>query len=74
MKFPNLRQSILATPKQRKRFFWFRNISALGIGVLVSQVHPTFGVWLSIPAALLAYFTVSPIIALIVCYIEEMLS
>jgi hypothetical protein len=74
MKFPTLRQSILSTPKQRKRFFWLRNMAALGTGALAYQLQAPFGLWLCLPITLLAYFTVAPIVAVILCFIEEMLS
>jgi hypothetical protein len=71
--FPSLRQTLLSTPKQRKRFFWCRNMSTFAIGCLVAQ-WPTWGPFLCIPAALIGYFTIAPIIAVILCFIEEMLS
>jgi hypothetical protein len=72
--FPTIRQSILSTPKQRKRFFWVRNMATLFSGGAIYQLPEPFGIWLCVPGAILTYFTVAPVIALIVCFIEEMFS
>lgn len=68
-------RSVLSTPKQRQRFFYFRNGTAILAGALVfTSVTGTFGAILGVLAIPLAYFTVSPIIAFIVCFVEQMLS
>jgi hypothetical protein len=73
--FPTLRQSILSTPKQRRRFFWVRNMATFFIGLAVFYKLPDpWGMILVLPAALLTYFTVAPVVALIVCFVEEMMS
>ena len=73
--FPSIRQSILSTPKQRKRFFWARNMTTLFVGAAVFYWLPEpWGMILVLPAVVIGYLTIAPVVALILCFIEEMMS
>ena len=68
-------RSVLSTPKQRQRFFYFRNGTALISGVLVfTSVTGTLGAILGVLAVPVAYLTIAPIVAFVICLVEQMLS
>jgi hypothetical protein len=68
-------RSVLSTQKQRQRFFYFRNFSA-GACALMAGVEIGGGMGLAVGFVVLflAYYTVAPIIAFIICLIEQMAS
>lgn len=73
-------RSVLSTQKQRQRFFWFRNVISMGCAYGAFQFFVTTGmaqelVWGAAFAALvISYFTLAPVVAFIICFIEQMLS
>lgn len=73
-------RSVLSTQKQRQRFFWFRNVISMLCAYGVFQFFANTGVaqelvWAAALAALvISYFTLAPVVAFIICFIEQMLS
>ena len=73
--FPGFVRSVLTTPKQRIRFFWIRSILAGASGFYAAQFVPgALGVALGFAAAAVSFYTVAPVIALVICFVEQMLS
>jgi len=68
-------QSVLSSQKQRQRYYYFKNITAglCGIATFVG-LGGVFGIALGVAATVLAYFTVAPIVAFLICLFEQMAS
>jgi hypothetical protein len=65
--------SLLSTRKQRQRFFYFRNLAAFAGAVgAYSYVGGMGGLALAAGALVVGYFTLAPVVAFAICYIEEM--
>jgi hypothetical protein len=76
-RYPGFVDGILSTNKQKKRFFYFRNLSAVILAVVAyveldNRVGGFFAVGLAFLALFVAYKTVSVLIALSICFIEQM--
>lgn len=73
--FPGFVTSILSTPKQRARFFWIRSVVAGASGFYAGQfVAGEIGIVLGFAVAALSFYTLAPVVALVLCFIEQMLS
>ena len=73
--FPGFVQSVLGTPKQRSRFFWVRSVVAAASGFYAGHlVTGTVGVAVGFAVAALSFYTLAPVVALVVCFVEQMLS
>ena len=44
------------------------------MGAMTFQLPGLLGALACIPALVIAYFTIAPLVALIICYVEEILS
>ena len=66
---------VLSSRKQRQRFSWFRvMISFVAAFLAGSQFSDTLAIGVGIIALPIAYMTVAPVLAFIICLIEGMLS
>ena len=73
--FPGFVRSILDTPKQRSRFFWIRSMVAGASGFYAGHlITGTTGVAIGFAVAALSFYTLAPVVALVVCFVEQMLS
>lgn len=67
--------SILSTQKRRQQFYYVRNITSLFSGIAFGQyIGGGIGFFFGVIAIVVAYMTIAPIIALLVCLIEQMYS
>lgn len=68
----------IRTPKQRARYFWAKRIAALGCAIAsASYAGPYLGQWsllVGLAALVLSYVTIAPVVAAIVCLLEEIAS
>lgn len=72
-------QGVLSTPKRRQSYFYFRNLIAGGCGIaayvkLGASLGAAIGAGIGVAAAVAAYFTIAPVIALLICLFEQMSS
>lgn len=68
-------QSVLSTKKQRQTFFYFRNLVAFICALVTFKfVGGSIGLGVAVVALVLGYITIAPIVAFIICLIEQMLS
>jgi hypothetical protein len=66
-------RSVLSTKTQRQRFFYVRNLIAFLCAVATFQFFGgAIGGGLAAVALLLSYITVAPVIAFIICLIEQL--
>jgi len=66
---------VLSTQKQRQRYYYFRNlISGISGVAAFASIGGVLGIPLGIVAAILAYFSLAPIIAFFICLFEQMAS
>lgn len=66
-------RSVLSTKKRRQTFFYFRNLIALVCaGVTYKFVGGSIGLGVAAIALVLGYMTIAPVIAFLICLIEQM--
>lgn len=71
--------SVLSTQKNRQRYFYFKNTIAAVCGIaayvkISSLFGSALGVGVAVIAAILAYLTVAPVIAFLICLFEQIAS
>jgi hypothetical protein len=67
-------KSVTSTRKERQRYFYFKNLVSVIVAVLVFvNVGGLPGAVLAIIAALISNFTISPIVAFLICLCEQIL-
>lgn len=68
-------ESILSTQKQRQRFYYFRNLTALCCAVGGFHFAAQHFAWAAAIVGLFAgYLIIGPVVAFLVCLIEQMYS
>ncbi|WP_157385930.1 hypothetical protein [Methylosarcina fibrata] len=72
-------QSVLSTQKRRQSYFYCRNLIAGGCGLfayvkLSASLGMTIGAIVGFTAMIASYLTIAPLIALLLCLFEQMLS
>lgn len=68
-------KSVLSTKKQRQSFFYFRNLTALACALVTFKyIGGSIGLGLAVVALVVGYMTVAPVVAFIICLLEQMLS
>jgi hypothetical protein len=71
-------KSVTSTRKSRQRFYYFRNLTSAICAIVVFQYlsGASIGLYLSIAGAIagfaIGYMTIAPIVAFIICLIEQM--
>ncbi|RYH62358.1 MAG: hypothetical protein EON54_09470 [Alcaligenaceae bacterium] len=67
--------SVLSARGQQQRYYWARNIISLGCGAWAFHaLGGGLGFAIALAAMVLAQFTVSPVVAFVLCLIEQMCS
>lgn len=67
--------SVLSTQKQRQRFYYFRYFTALFCAFGAFQaVDGPVGIGLGVVSLIIGYFTIAPVVAFLVCFIEKICS
>lgn len=68
-------RGVLSSQKQRQRYYYFKNGIAFVSGLFIFvQLGGVIGFALGIVGAFIAIFTIAPIIAFLICLIEQMAS
>ena len=73
-------KSVLSTKKLRQSFYRIRNFISIVCGIAaMSLAHERFGpdganMAIGVVAIFIAYLTIAPLIALILCFLEQMLT
>ena len=73
--FRSFINDVLSSRKQRQRFSWFRVMITFVVAFLAgSQFNDTLAIGIGIIALPIAYMTVAPVLAFLICLVEGMLS
>jgi hypothetical protein len=68
-------KSVTSTAKDRRRYFYFKNlVSVLVAAFVFVNIGGFIGGGLAIVAALISNFTISPVVAFLICLCEQILS
>lgn len=68
-------ESVLSTRQQHQRYYWARNVISLGCGAWTFHaLGGGIGIASGLAAMVIAHFTVSPVVAFVLCLIEQMCS
>lgn len=67
--------SVLSTRRQQQRYYWARNMISLGCGAWAFHaLVGGMGIAIGFSVIVIAHFTVSPVVAFVLCLIEQMCS
>lgn len=65
-------KSVTSTAKERQRYFYCKNLTSVLIGIFVfANLEGLLGIGLGIAASLISNFTISPIVAFVICLFEQ---
>lgn len=68
-------ESVLSTRQQQQRYYWARNMISLGCGAWAFySLVGGMGTAIGLAAMVIAHFTVSPVVAFVLCLIEQLCS
>ncbi len=68
-------KSVLSTKKQRQAFFYFRNLIALACALVsFKYIGGSIGLGVGVVVLVVGYMTIAPVVAFIICLLEQMLS
>jgi hypothetical protein len=75
----SFKNGVLSSPKQKQRYFYFKHLIS-GLCGIIAYTHFSAGLGvtaaliISVGAALLAFLTIAPVVAFLICLFEQMAS